>query len=520
MRRVAVASSSRLAADAGAEIAELGGNAVDAAIAASLVQLVTEPGVVSLGAGAFVVVWAPGGAPVMVDGASEMPGRSAAPERFGAGAVEVELPYGGGTPTRVGPGTVATPGALAAYALAAERFGRLPWGTLLAPAERIARNGFPLPPASRHYLEQTQDQLFGWNRAALRPLLGPDGTLKAVGARVVLGDLADTLGRLARDGVDGFYRGELARRMAEEVQERGGLLGLDDLAAYRARVVPALEVTLDAWRLATAPAPSVGGAVLAAMLLRLGPLDGGAWTGPMRRRLYEAQAAVLRDRAERLDLAEDLPAAVRALLRGAGAGPGRLAGLGSPSTVHSSTVDDAGLACAVTASAGYGSGVLPPGTGVWLNNTLGEVELNRRGYHALPPGTRVPSNMAPTVGRVRSRGDDADAEVLAIGSPGADRITTAILQTLVNFVHLGMPLEQAVDHPRLHVEWPWPGSPRVAHEPGMGLDGEDPPQRAFEDLHMFFGGVAAVHFASPDRFQLAADARRTGGTALGGRSVR
>jgi gamma-glutamyltranspeptidase/glutathione hydrolase len=525
--RVAVAASSRLAADAGAEMGTRGGNAVDAAVAASLVQLVTEPGVVSVGAGAFLVLREPGGAPVMVDGASEMPGRSAAPERFGAGAEEVLLPYGGGTPTAVGPGTVATPGALAAYALAAERYGRLPWVALLGPAERAARDGFPMPPASYHYLAQTREQLFGWNPAASAPLLDRDGAVLRTGERVVLADLADSLAMLARDGVDAFYRGELAERIVAEVQGRGGLLGRDDLEAYEARIVPALEVPLDAWRLATAPAPSVGGAVLAAMLLQLRGIGSGTWTPAMRRRLADAQAAVLRYRTERLDVSADLDGDAAELLRRAasgGPGPGGApgdfpgSGLGSPSTVHASAVDDTGLACAITASAGYGSGVLPPGTGIWLNNSLGEAELNRRGFHALAPGTRVPSNMAPTVGWMAGAGGGPDREVLAIGSPGADRITTAILQTLVNFVHLRMPLDRAVDHPRLHVEWPAPGQPRVAHEPGMGLEGGDVPQRPFEDLHMFFGGVAAVHFAAPDRFQLAADARRTGGTALAGSS--
>ena len=183
-------------------------------------------------------------------------------------------------------------------------------------------------------------------------------------------------------------------------------------------------------------------------------------------------------------------------------------GLASPSTVHTSVVDSGGLACAITASAGYCSGVMPPQTGIWMNNSLGEVELNKRGFHALPPGTRIPSNMAPTAGR------GTDGSVLSIGSPGADRITTAILQTVTNFVHLGMPLQAAVDHPRLHVEWPQAESPRVAFEPGIPVDQLSVPQRRFEGLDMFFGGVSAVHLKPPGQFEMAADIRRTGGTAL------
>ena len=117
----------------------------------------------------------------------------------------------------------------------------------------------------------------------------------------------------------------------------------------------------------------------------------------------------------------------------------------SSSTVHVSVVDERGMACAITASAGYGSGATIPGTGILLNNCLGEPELNRRGVHALTPGTRLGSNMAPAVGR------RADGAVLAIGSPGADRITTALLQVLGGYALGGLDLQAAVDEPRLHV---------------------------------------------------------------------
>lgn len=504
--RVAVAASSQLAADAGTEMAARGGNAVDAAVASSLVQLVTEPGVVSLAAGAFIVLWPPGEKPVMVDGSAEMPGRSAAPEQFRQGGIDTILPYGGGTPTTVGYGSVATPGALAGYELAAARFGRLPWRDLLAPAIRYARQGFPMPRASAQYLATTHEGIFGWNPGALAPLCDETGQLKQAGETIKLTDLADSLQLIAEDGARAFYEGDIAHLIVAAMQANGGLLGAADLAAYQAQIVDALEVTLDDWHLATASAPSLGGAALAAMLLLMQGSPHRGWSAAMTQEVVNVQRAVMDYRQQRLDTSMHLHADIERLLNMAKRHP---AGLRSPSTVHTSTVDDEGLTCAITASAGYGSGVMPPGTGIWMNNSLGESELTKHGFHALPPGARLPSNMAPTVGY----GSD---EVLAIGSPGADRITTAIFQTLVNYAHLDMPIQDAVNHPRLHIEWPAEKQMRVAYEPGLPVDELNVPQRRFDALDMFFGGVGAVTFAAPNRFELAADVRRTGGTAVSG----
>jgi gamma-glutamyltranspeptidase/glutathione hydrolase len=505
MTRVAVAASSQIAADAGAEVAAAGGNAVDVAITANLVQLVTEPGIASVGAGAIIVIWRAGEGPVMVDGASEMPGRTVSSNRFGGGGQDVMLAYGGGTPTVVGYGSVATPGALAGFDLAARRFGVIPWKALVEPAYRCAHEGFPLPPASQQYLDTTHMGIFGWNPAALRPLQDARGVIRRAGETIRLDELADSLAAIAEDGVDTFYRGDIARLIARDMDANGGVLSLADLEAYRPRIVPALDVALDDWHLATAPAPSVGGAALAAMLLLMRGIEQDGWTAHVAAQLIDVQTRVMRFRRQRLDTSDDLGRDVAEMLDIAHSAPAALA---APSTVHASAVDDDGLACAITSSAGYGSGVMPPGTGIWMNNSLGEVELNKRGYHALRPGMRVPSNMAPTVGR----GDDG--AMLSIGSPGADRITTAILQTVTNFVHLGMPLQEAVNAPRLHVEWPHADEPRVAYEPGMPVDDLDVPQRRFDGLDMFFGGVSAIHFEPPDRFKMAADIRRTGGTAL------
>jgi gamma-glutamyltranspeptidase/glutathione hydrolase len=193
------------------------------------------------------------------------------------------------------------------------------------------------------------------------------------------------------------------------------------------------------------------------------------------------------------------------------AGAGDLHGIvASPSTIHTSAVDSDGTGCSITMSAGYGSGFMVPGTGMWLNNSLGEMELHPGGFHGLPPGERLFSNMAPTVAR------SSDGSVLSIGSPGADRITTAISSVLLNFVHLGMSLRDAVAHPRVHTEL-FGGQPTIAYEPSLPVkDFDDLIARRFPDLSMYFGGVqAALHDPRAGLFE-AADPRRDGGTARGG----
>lgn len=228
------------------------------------------------------------------------------------------------------------------------------------------------------------------------------------------------------------------------------------------------------------------------------------WDSDSLQYLVDVQHAVLGFRRNCLDWSEQIDADAERLLQ--------LATTGDPSTVlesgstcHTSAVDDTGLACSITVSAGYGAGDMPPGSGIWLNNCVGELELNKRGLDVGPPGSRLPSNMAP------SAAINSDGKVLAIGSPGADRITTAILQTLINLFHLGMPVARAIDHPRCHVEFT-SDAYRVAYEAGLPIDELSVPSRAFESKSMYFGGVGAAGWSSEAGFTVAADPRRSGGT--------
>ena len=507
MSQIVVAGASQLAADVGGVIADQGGNAVDAAIGANLTAMITEPGVCAIGGGGFVTVWPAQSDPVTFDGYMEMPGRGLEPDQFGRGSFEVTMEYGGGITTGIGHGSVATPGALAAFSLASERFGALPWREILGPVIDVVRRGFPMSQASRFYLQYSAEKIFGWEPES-RAALFPDGILLEEGDLVFIPDLADSLQIIADTGVEAFYRGDLARMISEDVVEHGGILTRADMSAYRAIERPSLRTELDDWEIATNPAPAIGGASLAAMLFLLERSGFPDWGIEGMHHVVRTQQAVLGFRREYLDTADDRIPEIKRLLELSHTGDWRRL-LTSPSTVHASAVDDGGNGCSVTMSAGYGSGVMPPGTGIWLNNSLGEIELNRRGFHSLEPGARLVSNMAPTVGR------RADGSVLSIGSPGADRITTAILSTLLNLIHLGMDLDDAVQHPRLHVEYPDDG-PRVAYEPGLGVESLGLVSREFESTDMFFGGVGAAIYQPMKGLAASADHRRTGGVAFGG----
>jgi gamma-glutamyltranspeptidase/glutathione hydrolase len=221
--------------------------------------------------------------------------------------------------------------------------------------------------------------------------------------------------------------------------------------------------------------------------------------------ILRIQRAVLAYRQQVHDLSRDLDADGHALL--VSVERHGLAGLPtSASTAHVSAVDSDGLACAVTMSSGYGSGVTIPGTGLLINNALGEPELNRLGLHALAPGTRLASNMAPTVARA------ADGRVLAVGSPGADRITTALMQVLAQLCLGGADLDAAVQAPRMHVRFGESGRPLVEHEASdelsaaiarAGVHGLD-----HGELSMYFGGVGAAYRDSDGQLRAAGDPRR------------
>ena len=502
MSRVAVATTSQLAADAAREVADGGGNAVDCALAAALMTINTEPAVCALGGSGFVTIWRDGEDPVTIDGNVTVPGKGLAEDERGHGGAEVTLGYGGGVATVVGPGSVAVPGTLAAMEKAWKHYGSVPWRAIFEPTIRACRAGFPLPAACRYYLNYSGELIFDRSSDARSALRRDDGTLLDTGDTIIVPHLADSLESIAADGARVFYEGDIAHAIAAHCRAGEGALTLEDLRSYRAVRREPLITDIGDWHIASTPPPAVGGAMLAAMLLACAEPAIEKWDADSLLQLINAQRACLDYRQRHLDLADDVGEEAAKLVEAARSGH-LLSRWTSASTVHTSVVDESGNGCAITASSGYGSGEMAPGTGIWLNNCLGEIELNRRGLDAGPPGVRLPSNMAPSVAR-------RDGAVLAVGSPGADRITTALQQFLINYLQVGMPLADAIASPRVHVDTSGDEIQLMA-EPGLDLPEVDLPVTVFPEIVMYFGGVGAAVFDRESGFDVGADPRREGG---------
>jgi gamma-glutamyltranspeptidase/glutathione hydrolase len=506
--RIAVAATGQQALDAGLAVAADGGNAVDAALATAFVALATEPGMVSFGGGAYVSVWPAGGDPVVVDGNVEMPGRGADPDRFGRGVREVRTDYGGGLTMMAGHGSVATPGIIPAFAVAAERYAALPWARLVQPAASAAR-AYPMGKAASRYLAYVADTLFADDDEARALVTGDGGAVLSGGEERANHALADTLDRLADEGPTLFSTGDVGRALAASMAEHHGLVTAEDLAAYEPVVRPAHLTQAGGWTVAVNPPPAVGGPMLAVMLGELARRGDWTWDD-----VIEIQRSVLSYRTSVHDFSRDLESDGTDLLARVGE-HGLTALRGSSSTANVSAVDSDGNACAITMSSGYSAGLVVPGTGILLNNALGEVELNRLGVHALSPGTRLASNMAPTTARTPT------GRVLAIGSPGADRITTALMLVLGQGCLHDRDLSSAIAAPRVHLRLVDDGPAArfvVEHEADeeirAAVERAGLPSHEYAEPHMYFGGVGAAAVSPSGELQAAGDARREAATGV------
>jgi gamma-glutamyltranspeptidase/glutathione hydrolase len=518
----AASAGTSYAAEAAAELYGSGGNAADAAVAAAAAVGVTEPLMSSIGGGGFALVREPGGEAAggaeLIDYYDCMPGKGLPASAFGAGGspTTMILKYGAGVKSIVGAASCAVPGSLRGWELLLSRHGRLTLREALAPAVRLAREGFKLCKTSGLWFEVAEEVLRLTEET--RRNFYTNGRVYRTGEKVRFPELADTLEAVGEAGADHFYEGKLARRISSYILREGGIITEADLASYGAIVREPLSFAYSGSTVYTNGPPSAGGPTLAQMarviygydLTALSDEDYGKILAGAMKYALEDRDREYTEISENAAVAERLTSegyirAQRARIWGSASGPARGSEFGSPHTTHLSCVDEAGLAVSITASMGYGSGIVIPGTGIPMGNTLGEPELNPRGFHALAPGERLISTMSPTIL------SSPDGDLVSLGSPGASRIPTAIMQTLVNVVDHGLPLESAVRAPRLHAE-----GGLFAYESGAKKPDLSGYERilAYDEPSMFFGGVNAVRRTPEGLFEAAADPRRSGGVAF------
>ncbi|TLX22005.1 gamma-glutamyltransferase [Thermomonas fusca] len=464
----AIASAHTLATDAGIEVIGRGGNAFDAAVAVSAALSVVEPISSGLGGGGLWLLHdARSGRDVFVDARETSPA-SATPERF--------LDKDGNLdPDRAqnGPWAAGIPGLPAMLVHVAEKYGRLPLSQSLAPAIRIARDGFPVyARMARGYAakRKVMDRYPG-----TRAVFSPNGKPIAEGDLLRQPDLAATLQRLAAQGFDGFYRGTTASKLVAGVNAQGGQWRLDELAGYRVKEREPIRFRYHDWDIVTAPPVSSGGIALAQMLQILEPYDLKAMPEAERVHLVvESMRRAFRDRTfylgdpdfvqvpQRLLTSADYAAGLRATINPAKATPSNLLS-GQPTpledeeTTHFSIIDAEGNRVAATQTVNllFGSGLVPPGTGVLLNNEMDDFALKPgtpnafgvMGYeaNAPKPGKRMLSSMTPTFMESKDK-------VVVLGTPGGSRIITMVLLGILGY-DAGLDAQQVAALPRYHHQW-------------------------------------------------------------------
>jgi gamma-glutamyltranspeptidase/glutathione hydrolase len=466
--KAAIASAHYLATTAGHEILAAGGNAFDAAVAVSMALAVVEPASSGIGGGAFFLLHRTSdGKDVFVDARETAPG-AVARDWY----VDDE-----GKPDRDksvnGPLAAGIPGQPAGLVWLAEHYGRLPLKASLAPAIRLARDGFPVDDKYRALLGYRVDVIKRYRASARQFLI--DGEVPTEGAVLKQPDLAKTIERLAKHGFDGFYRGETASKLVTGVNEAGGSWTLDDLSGYRVREREPIRFDYRGHRIVTSPPPSSGGVALAEMLNILSAWDPAKLEKPQRIHLIvEAMRRAYRDRGIYLGdpdfvemplsmlLSADYAAGLRASIQLDKATPSAMlpgsdnAPRGTDTT-HFSVIDADGNLVAATLSVNlpYGSGFVPPGTGVLLNNEMDDFALvpdapNAYGLigrdaNAPAPGKRMLSSMTPTF----VLGED---RIAVIGTPGGSRIITMVLLGLLDVIE-GKNAQSVVAARRIHHQY-------------------------------------------------------------------
>lgn len=479
-----VVSREAHATDAGVSALQAGGNAVDAAVAVGLALAVTHPSAGNLGGGGFMLVRFADGRSTFIDF------RERAPEK----ATRDMYLDKDGKPTRdslLGWRAAGIPGTVRGFELAHKKYGKAKWADLVAPAVKLAKQGFPVSYGLANTLKNAKNLP---QFPDSRRIFQRDGNFYEPGDRLVQPELGTVLERIQKVGPKDFYEGQTARKLVAAMEKVGGLFTLNDLKNYAAVERAPLSGSYRGYEIITAPPPSSGGI---GILQMLGVLEKtkyasfGAGSAQAIHYTAEAMRRYYADRSEHLGDPDFFQVPTKKLLdpryltklrdsidpntatNSDKIKPGELAAYESTETTHYSIVDSAGNAVAVTytLNGGYGSGATAPGLGFLLNNEMDDFSVkpgapNMYGAiggeaNAIQPGKRPLSSMSPSI--VLKDGKLA----LVVGTPGGTRILTSVMQVIQNVIDFQMTIQNAVNFPRFHHQW---RPDKLYLEPGFSPD--------------------------------------------------
>jgi gamma-glutamyltranspeptidase/glutathione hydrolase len=512
-KRIGVAASgSAEVTQTAVDILEAGGNAFDAVLGALCTASIAEPLLASLGGGGFLLALPDGQKPRVYDFFCQTPQKHRPEDEIdffpiiaNFGTAEQEF--------QIGLGSSAVPGVVAGIFEAHGDLGRMPIAEIMSPAAKLARSGVEVD-YFHAYIARILETIMRATPESFALYESPSnpGELITQGELHRNPEAAAAFDSLIGEGPDLFYRGEWARQLADDCAEKGGLITMDDLASYRVERRDPVVFRYRGTRVAINPPPSPGGCLVAFALGVLSDWDRGdaEWgsqshmmnllrgmrAASVARHTFSMEAGLDREVMGRLldpQTIRDWQASLE------------LHSLFSRGTTHISVADGDGNIASLTASNGEGCSYVLPGTGIMLNNMLGEEDLHPAGFNRWKPGARLASMMSPAVAQA------PDGTRYALGSGGSNRIRSAVTQVLLNLFEFGMTPGQAVAAPRIHLEGQLlstePGIPKAALD---ALDAAVPSSHHWPEENLFFGGVHTVSVGHGNTFDGAGDPRRGG----------
>jgi len=506
-----IAAGHEKTAEAGIEMFRNGGNAFDAAVAAILASFVAEPGLTSAAGGGFLLAHTQDNQNILFDFFSQTPRYKR--QRSKINFYPVTVDFGSALQEfHIGLGSMAVPGNVAGVFHVHQKLGKLPFQVVAEPAIHYAQNGIQLNRFQYYCIAEILKPILFKDKEGQQVFSPTDEPLEA-GGMLRMRKFAETLAYLAKTGAKAFYEGDIAHQLVKDCQNLGGHLTLEDLKNYRVIERKPLTLNYRGNTLLTNPPPSSGGVLIAFALKLLSNVDFNQielgsvrhlelltqvmrLTNEARKDGYDA--ALYQENIAELFLSDEHSLKYEKQLTETVNKWG--------STTHISVLDSDGNAASVTTTNGEGSGYAIPGTGIMVNNMLGEEDINPQGFHEWRENVRISSMMAPTLVL-----KDNQPEIV-LGTGGSKRIRTAILQVVSNILDFKLPVREAVDNPRIHWE-----NNICYMEPGLAEGKYNQIQLPatnelvkWHEKNLFFGGVHTVRETSAGLMEGAGDRRRDG----------